>query len=67
MTDESLGPPKSFPPRLDRKEFRITVRIAESELETLREESRRRYLTVGATLRVLIREMGRDKDRHRSR
>jgi predicted DNA binding CopG/RHH family protein len=48
---------------MDKKEFRITVRISESELEALREEAKRRYLTVGAALRVLIREMG--KARHR--
>ena len=40
----------------DPKGTRITVRISEKDLQDLQEEARRRNITVGAVVRLLIRE-----------
>ena len=40
-----------------RREHRITVRISEADLTQLQSEARRRRMTVGATLRLLILEL----------
>ena len=40
----------------DPKGTRITVRISEKDLQDLQDEARRRNITVGAVVRLLIRE-----------
>ena len=39
------------------KEFRITVRITEAELEALKQEAQQHGTTVGAALRILIQDL----------
>ena len=48
--DEMVGKSK------DPKGTRITVRISEKDLQDLQGEARRRNITVGAVVRLLIRE-----------
>jgi Ribbon-helix-helix protein, copG family len=48
--DEMVGKSK------DPKGTRITVRISDKDLHDLQEEARRRNITVGAVVRLLIRE-----------
>lgn len=45
------------PETTEMKEFRITVRITEAELQALKQEAEQQGTTVGAALRLLIQDL----------
>jgi predicted DNA binding CopG/RHH family protein len=45
------------PETTEMKEFRITVRITEAELQALKQEAEQHGTTVGAALRLLIQDL----------